>query len=564
MKKIKILKASIYFSIDILLGTSILILMIDLLELLGGNDGIFETLHPYWISVGCILLIKALFSGQADLIEHYAGFDITERMRHKMIEKLKSYSLGFYTQERIGELSTIIHKDVDTIELVAAHLWSRMLGDIIVTIALGGFLLFTNWQMFIAMILLLPIGVFSLLKGIQRNLELEKDTKEEQMTMVSLFVEYTKGIPLLKAYQNDVGFEQKISNSAKLFGEKSKNIATHVALYIGKYNICLELSYGFMLLVGVLGLIQGYATLTEFLLFSMVSKEFYKPFSALESSFLNYVKAEESYTRIAKLLESPSITDSNFKPVFENFDIQYKNMMFSYGKDFSMHNLSTSIKTGQKIALVGPSGSGKTTFSQLLLRFYDVNEGSITIGNHDIRNIKYDYLLQHISIVMQNITLFNDTILENIRIANPDATRDQIIDATKKAMIHDFITSLPDGYDTILSENGSNLSGGQKQRLSIARALIKDAPIVILDEATSNVDPINERKIQTAISNLSIGRTVLIIAHNLNTIKHVDNILVFQDGQIVESGCFNNLLTNNQLFAQLYNSQTMAKNWMIS
>lgn len=229
-----------------------------------------------------------------------------------------------------------------------------------------------------------------------------------------------------------------------------------------------------------------------------------------------------------------------------------------------MNNINLKIKHGELVALVGPSGSGKTTIANLILRFYKINRGSIEIGGADIEQIEYNRLLQNISIVMQNVVLFADTIYENIKIGNKNATKQEVIEAAKKAMIHDFIMTLPDGYDTVVGENGSGLSGGQKQRILIARAFFKDSPIVILDEATSNVDPINERKIQKAISNLAKGRTLIVIAHHLQTIKNADQIIVFNEGRIIERGEFDELIDNNKLFHRLWNSQQKAKEWILT
>ena len=231
--------------------------------------------------------------------------------------------------------------------------------------------------------------------------------------------------------------------------------------------------------------------------------------------------------------------------------------------EFELKNVNVEMKEGELAALVGPSGSGKTTITNLLLRFYDLNSGHIKIGGVDIKDMDYNDLLDNISIVMQNVILFADSIYENIKVGNKNATKQEVIEAAKKAMIHDFIMTLPDGYDTVVGENGAGLSGGQKQRISIARAFLKDAPIVILDEATSNVDPINERKIQIAISNLAKGRTLIVIAHHLQTIRSADQILVFNEGRIVERGKYDELIAKEGLFRMLWDAQKQAKEWLL-
>jgi ATP-binding cassette subfamily B protein len=237
---------------------------------------------------------------------------------------------------------------------------------------------------------------------------------------------------------------------------------------------------------------------------------------------------------------------------------------FWYENDgFSLDNVSFSLPQGSLTALVGHSGSGKTTITNLLLRFYDVQGGKIQVGGVDIREMDYNELLEKTSIVMQNVILFADTVCENIKIGNPAATREQVERAAKAAQIHDFIVSLPDGYDTMLGENGTQLSGGEKQRISIARAFLKDAPILLLDEVTSNVDSLNEVLIQRAISELAVGRTVLMIAHHLQTVKSADNILVFDQGRLVESGSHQELLDRRGVYNELWIAQMSAKEWSV-
>ena len=269
-----------------------------------------------------------------------------------------------------------------------------------------------------------------------------------------------------------------------------------------------------------------------------------------------YVSAVDSYQRLGRILYADIIPDKVDGIVPENNDIAFKNIDFSYEQDeFKMENLSFEIEEKTMTALVGESGSGKTTITNLLLRFYDVQKGKISLGGIDIRDIPYDELLNRISIVMQNVELFDNTIEENIRVGKKGATKEEIVEAAKKARIHKFIMSLPKGYETDIGENGGILSGGQRQRLSIARAFLKDAPILILDEMTSNVDPVNESLIQDAITELAKNRTVLVIAHHLKTIRRADQILVFQKGNLLEKGKHEELLEREGFYAKLWKAQ---------
>lgn len=250
--------------------------------------------------------------------------------------------------------------------------------------------------------------------------------------------------------------------------------------------------------------------------------------------------------------------------VLNNFDISYQNVSFAYDHKNVIENVSFSLPENSTLAIVGPSGSGKTTLCYLLARFYDVNHGSISIDGHDIREMTCDTLLRYISIVFQHVYLFHDTILNNIRFGRPEASIEEIKEAAKKAACHEFIENLPNGYNTMLGEGGSTLSGGEKQRLSIARAILKDAPIVILDEATASVDPENEHLIQQAISALVKGKTLIVIAHRLNTIQFADNILVIDQGKLVQQGTHEQLIEEEGIYKDFQKILNKTSNWQLS
>lgn len=548
----------ISFTVKSLLGASMMLVILDMLNKI--IDGRTDNLHMYWIALAVIILLNGLFNTIADLAKHFSGFEIAAKIRTKVTLRLKQFSLGFYSKERLGEISTVIHKDVDNIESITAHMWSRMFSDFITAIIIGGLLFAINWKMGLAMISFLPIGLFLLIRGIKSTSKLEEDTQDNLADMVSLFVEYTKGIPLLKAFNESETFENKLKDSTNRFGESSKRLSKSIAKYIGKYFVFLELSFGVLAIVGAFMVFYGQLDVSNYIIFIIFSKEFYKPFTNIESHWLNYIKVKDSYSRVMAIMDAKVIEEVDQPKKMDGFDIRFNNVYFNYEKDeFQLSNVNLSIDEGNMVALVGPSGSGKTTITNLLLRFWDPQQGEIRIGGNDTREIDYDDLLSNISIVMQNVILFSDSIYENIKVGKNDATREEIIEAAKKSEIHDFIESLPEGYDTRLGENGVGLSGGQKQRLSIARAFLKDAPIVILDEMTSNVDPINERKIQKAISNLAADRTVIVIAHHLKTIRSADKIVVFNKGKIVEAGSHDELLDSNGLYRKLWDAQKSAE-----
>lgn len=516
-----------------------------------------------------LLVVKTVFAIVADLTKHFAGFDVVETVRLRLIGKLKTLSLGFFTNERLGEVSTVIHKDVDAMEGVIGHFFSVMWSDIAVAAIMGIWLFTKSWALGLCMISLLPFAAIALFSGLRKNQRAQQKTNNDLADMVSLFVEYTKGIPLMKAFSENSTFLKKLGGSVKSFGESSRRQSKLVADYNGRFFFFFELSNAVMLIVSVLMLENASITPKVFLYFLIFSTLFYKPFSKMEMYFLEYIKVTDSYRRVAGILETPSVPMPQNPKNTDTFDIAFENVHFSYvsggnDEDFSLKNVSFQVPQGSLTALVGPSGSGKTTVTNLLLRFWDIDSGSVRIGGIDIRKMDYDTLLSKVSIVMQNVYLTADTILENIRFGKRGATREEVIEATKQAQIHDFIAGLPDGYDTKVGENGVGLSGGQKQRISIARAFLKDAPIVILDEITSSVDPANEAKIQKAICTLARNRTVLVIAHHLRTIRTADQILVFDKGELVEQGTHALLFEKGGLYAQLWQAQEAAKGWKIA
>ncbi len=266
-----------------------------------------------------------------------------------------------------------------------------------------------------------------------------------------------------------------------------------------------------------------------------------------------------------QLIEHAEIIDRDGKDiVLKNADIEFQNVTFSYDKTPVLRNISFSIPQGSTTAIVGPSGSGKTTICNLIARFYDVDSGKVLVGGENVRDMTCDSLLRNISMVFQKVYLFHDTIENNIRFGNPNASQEEVIAAAKKARCHDFIMSLPEGYQTVIGEGGSTLSGGEKQRVSIARAILKNANIVILDEATASIDPENEHLIQQAISELTIGKTVIVIAHRLATIEHADQILVVDDGRIVQKGTHNQLIRQEGIYKRFINIREQAEGWSIA
>ena len=547
--------SSIFFALYGLSSIAMIVIVFSILfQIFDGTS--LDMLYKYFIAIGLLVVFKGICNMVADMKKHSAGFDIVQQIRERMIIKLKKFSLGFYTNERLGEINTILHKDVDNMSLVVGHMWSRMFGDFLIGAVVFVGLASIDFKLSIIMAVSVPIALIFLYLTIKQSEKIENQNNSALLDMVSLFVEYVRGIPVLKSFSNNKSLDNELMNKTKKFGETSKVASRFKAKQLSIFGFLLDIGYLVLLIAGAILVIKGSLDVLHFIIFAVISKEFYKPFASMEQHYMYYVSAIDSYERLSRILYADVIPDKVNGIVPKDNDIAFENIDFSYEKDeFKMEKLSFSIAEKRVTALVGESGSGKTTITNLLLRFYDVHKGKITLGGTDIRDIPYDELLDRISIVMQNVQLFDNTIEENIRVGKKGAMKEEIIEAAKKARIHDFIMSLPKGYKTDIGENGGILSGGQRQRISIARAFLKDAPILILDEMTSNVDPVNESLIQDAITELAKNRTVLVVAHHLKTIQKADQILVFQKGNLLEKGKHGELLEKDGYYTKLWKAQ---------
>ena len=547
--------SSVFFALYGLSSIAMIVIVFSILfQIFDGTS--LASLYKYFIAIGLLVVFKGICNMVADMKKHSAGFDIVQQIRERMIIKLKKFSLGFYTNERLGEINTILHKDVDNMSLVVGHMWSRMFGDFLIAAVVFVGLASIDFKLSIIMAVSVPIALIFLYLTIKQSEKIENQNNSALLDMVSLFVEYVRGIPVLKSFVENKSLDNELMNKTKKFGETSKAASRFKAKQLSIFGFLLDIGYLVLLIAGAIFVVKGNLDVLHFIIFAVISKEFYKPFASMEQHYMYYVSAVDSYERLSRILYADVIPDKVNGIVPKDNDIAFENIDFSYEKDeFKMEKLSFSIAEKTMTALVGESGSGKTTITNLLLRFYDVHKGKITLGGTDIRDIPYDELLDRISIVMQNVQLFDNTIEENIRVGKKGATKEEIIEAAKKARIHDFIMSLPKGYETDIGENGGLLSGGQRQRISIARAFLKDAPILILDEMTSNVDPVNESLIQDAITELAKNRTVLVVAHHLKTIQKADQILVFQKGNLLEKGKHGELLEKDGYYTKLWKAQ---------
>ncbi|HEY0196607.1 MAG TPA: ABC transporter ATP-binding protein, partial [Methanobacterium sp.] len=408
------------------------------------------------------------------------------------------------------------------------------------------------------------LALFALNK-LQKVVEYQSGIRQETHSkLIGAVLEYIKGISVIKSFNMAGERAKKISQEFKRVRDASIEFEKRFASTILPFENSFSLGIGLTVLAVSYFALNQTLDLSLMLLMLIFIFEIYLPFKAL-GSLSNQVRIMEAALNRYDEITNVEIIDKDGKDItLDHFDIEFKDVTFAYGQEDVLHNVSFKVPEHSMTALVGKSGCGKTTIANLIARFWDVQKGEIKVGGVNVKEMTCDSLLKNISMVFQNVYLFNDTIWNNITFGKPDATMEEVIETCKKARCHDFIMELENGYDTIVGEGGSSLSGGEKQRISIARAILKDAPIVILDEATASVDPDNEKHIQLAINELVKDKTLVMIAHRLSTIQNADEILVIDEGKIAERGTHNDLIEEKGLYDDLWQRRVKARSWKIN
>ena len=507
--------------------------------------------------------VQALFQNIADRLQSAAGYMIFADMRMKLGEHLRRMPMGFFTEGNIGRISSVLSTDMVFIEencmAVLADMMSYLFSQIIMIV----FMFFFDWRLGSAS---LAVTCCMMLLGrgmIKSDLSHSKERQDAAETQTEAVLDFTEGIGIIKTYN--------------LLGEKSKEL-TDSFEHNCKVNLEFEEEHapwargvnmiyaaGTVLVLALSSFLyfKGAMPLNYYIGMLLFLFDLFVPIKTFYDQEARLTVMSACMDRIEALFAENELDDSGTQTLTDSIapEIEYKNVTFAYDKKDVLKDVSFKADKGTMTALVGPSGGGKSTIASLLARFWDIQSGEILLRGTDIRNIPLATLMDNISMVFQRVYLFQDTVYNNIALGRPDASREEIIEAAKKARCYDFIMELPDGFDTVIGEGGASLSGGQAQRLSIARCILKNSPIVILDEATASVDADNESYIQQAISELCKGKTLLIIAHRLNTITHADNIMVIKDGQIAESGNHESLMKNNGIYHSMVTKRAVSTGW---
>ena len=492
-----------------------------------------------------------------------AGYEAICEKRISLGSHLKRASMGFFSKKNQGDLISTITSDaafleiegIGVIEKAATGIPSLIIGLI--------FLFCVDYRIFIFSVLLLIPAWYAYRRLASTQDRLNINRQKFIGTVTEETVEFIHGIHILKSCQTEKQHETKIMQIfERLQDESIRNELSHlfpIALFQFWFR---AITAGTIFLAGMFFLLND----IDYMRLLLLTLSSFGLFQGIEGMGIFSIFAKmtaQSLKRMDIIDNIPVMSDISGEEELNQFDISYENVSFAYDSTPVLKGISFNIPEKTTMALVGLSGSGKTTIINLLGRFWDAQQGKIKIGGKEIQNLSYEYLLRNLSFVFQDVMLFQDSILNNIRIGKPSACLDEVVEAAKKAGCHDFIMALPDGYDTVPGEGGSTLSGGEKQRIAIARALIKDAPIVLLDEVTANIDVENEVKIQSALQELLKNKTVIMIAHKLSTIQDVDQILVIEDGSISQKGTHNELMKQIGLYKKLWDMQYQTEKWKI-
>lgn len=510
------------------------------------------------VLVGVTTILRMVLLGLSGVLSHKGAYNALFRVRCMIIEQLAKVPLGYVSERSTGEIKTVLNENIEKLELCLAHnipeLVSYLTGPVVI------FLYLMTVNIPLALISLIPLllDIPVMMAVFLKMSALLPETNESLADFNSVMVEYVRGMRLIKAYRmgskSFKKFREAILDENRAWNKIAKKTAPLYAVFI------LLLESGLLLLVPLGGrlFLRGSIPASVFLLFSYIGSLYLTELLPLQQLSGNFAQAFSGMNKVKEILALPTFEGGDAFP--ENHDITLKNVRFSYdGKINVLENANLSIRDGEKIAVVGASGAGKSTVAALIARFHDVDEGEVLIGGKNVKSIRYETLLQHISLVFQKTFLTRDSVFDNIRMGR-NASLTEVRDAARKAQIDDFIMSLPAGYDTKVGSYGSRFSGGEKQRIAIARAILKNAPILILDEATSAADPENQMEIDKAIKNLCKGKTVIIIAHRLSVIGMCDRVLVVENHTISDIGTHDELLMRNRTYRKSWESYEAARN----
>ncbi|HWQ74299.1 MAG TPA: ABC transporter ATP-binding protein [Syntrophomonas sp.] len=523
-----------------------------------------------WLLLGCgiVAALLVFMASKNDYKKTYiTSYLEAETSRISVAEHIRRLPMSFFNSKDLTELTTNIMADCATTEHVLSHIVPQLCANAISITLVCAMLAIFDWRLALAVFCTVPLALLVILGSKKIQNRLGEKHVESKLAASGQVQEYLEGIKIIKACGLDGSKFAALDNALRLMKQMAIKMEFGTGVFVTGAQMILQSGIGLTVFVGAYLLTGGKIELIPLLMFLVIVVRIYGPVM-VEFTLLPELFYMRISTRRMRTLMTTPIMEGNTETQLKDWDIEFDHVFFSYNtknpqEDMVIKDLTVSIPTDAITALVGPSGCGKSTISRLIARFWDVNQGSVKIGGVDVKTLDPEHLMSYMSFVFQDVVLFNDTVYNNIRIGNMEATEQQIMEAAQAACCDEFVHALPDGYQTMLGENGSTLSGGERQRISIARALLKNAPIVLLDEATASLDPENEVFIQQAISKLIVGKTVIVIAHRLRTVAGADKIIVLQEGKLVEEGTHNVLMENKGLYERLYSIQQESLGWSV-
>lgn len=539
------------------------VMILTILDLVGG---VFtsEKLAAYSLVLLGLFVIRAVLYAINYTQVQYRGANITAGLRLSLGDHIRSLNLGYFNKNSIGRMTSTLTTDIADFEQVLTHSLSAFFKVIFFSVLALGFAFSVDWRYALVILAVILLALPLMTMGGRMAGKVGTRQRNAVNGVISRVVEYINGIKTFKLYNLTGEKFERLDDSFRTLKKESIRLELSIMPFSILFSILTSLIIPIALVVGTVMLQNGSIGTQSFIAVIMIAISISSMMATLGSIYPEMRYLNKAAENIIGVQAEKPLPYTKETPGFARCDIRFDHVDFRYTDDVEvLHDISFTAKPGTTTALIGPSGSGKTTIVSLISRFWDVTGGSIAIGGQDIRTIAPDGLTSQMAVVFQEVYLLNDTLANNIRVGKPDATMEEVEAAAKAAHCHAFIMALPDGYDTMVGEGGSTLSGGEKQRVSIARALIKNAPIVLLDETTSNLDADNELEINRALDVLMENKTVVVIAHRLNTIMDADNILVLDKGEIRESGNHQELMRQGGWYARMIHEQEQARRWVV-
>lgn len=534
--------------------------MID--PILNGGNPSFNLGKYIALSIVALILIFVFQYFQYNKT-FFASYTESANKRISLAEQLRKLPLSFFGKKDLSDLTTTIMGDCAGLETAFSHYIPELIGAVLSVIIASIGLFVMDYKLSIALLWVIPVAFIIVAIGKRQQDKVNNINKQIKLDYNDNIQECIETIRELKANNKSDSYLKELDKKLKKSESIQIKAELNTAMFVVSAQMLLKIGIATVVLVGGMSLLKGETDLLTFIMFLIAASRIFDP---LSSSLINLAAIFSTLLQIKRMqeIESQKIQTGIDNATYNGYDICFKNVGFSYNDDEQVLNdVSFTAKQGEITALVGPSGGGKSTAAKLAARFWDIEKGKIILGGTDISQVDPEHLLKNYSIVFQDVVLFNNTVMENIRIGKRNATDEEVIKAAKAARCEEFISKMPQGYKTIIGENGCTLSGGERQRLSIARALLKDAPVVLLDEATASLDVENETKIQEAISELVKNKTVLVIAHRMRTVAGADKIVVLSDGHVAEMGSPKKLLNNDGIYSNMVRLQKKSSEWKL-